>query len=109
MYFFCGMETLSARDEFPDSPNVQSWQGTAGGTPFAWRIEDYFRILKSGCKVEELQHHTAERLDVRLTCLNGAHRGRSMRDGRTHFGHKADACGGPGRRGIWENKPMGKS
>ena len=27
-----------------------------------WRIEDYFRILKSGCKVEELQHHTAERL-----------------------------------------------
>ena len=29
MYFFCGMETLSARDEFPDSPNVQSWQGTS--------------------------------------------------------------------------------
>ena len=28
-----------------------------------WRIEDYFRILKSGCKVEELQHHTAERLE----------------------------------------------
>ena len=27
-----------------------------------WRIEDYFRVLKSGCKVEELQHHTAERL-----------------------------------------------
>ena len=28
-----------------------------------WRIEDYFRILKSGCKVEDLQHHTAERLE----------------------------------------------
>ena len=28
-----------------------------------WRIEDYFRIPKSGCKVEELQHHTAERLE----------------------------------------------
>jgi len=28
-----------------------------------WRIEDYFRVLKSGCKVEELQHHTAERLE----------------------------------------------
>ena len=28
-----------------------------------WRIEDYFRILKSGCKVEELQHHRAERLE----------------------------------------------
>ena len=27
-----------------------------------WRIEEYFRVLKSGCKVEELQHHTAERL-----------------------------------------------
>ncbi len=28
-----------------------------------WRIENYFRILKSGCKVEELQHHRAERLE----------------------------------------------
>ena len=27
-----------------------------------WRIEDYFRILKFGCKIEELQHRTAERL-----------------------------------------------
>ena len=28
-----------------------------------WRIEEYFRVIKSGCKVEELQHHTAERLE----------------------------------------------
>ncbi|MXX23763.1 MAG: IS4 family transposase [Rhodospirillales bacterium] len=28
-----------------------------------WRIEEYFRVLKSGCKVEELQHHSAERLE----------------------------------------------
>ena len=28
----------------------------------ALAIEDYFRVLKSGCKVEELQHHSAERL-----------------------------------------------
>ena len=28
-----------------------------------WRIEEYFRVLKSGCKVEELQHHTAGRLE----------------------------------------------
>ena len=28
-----------------------------------WRIEEYFRVLKSGCKVEQLQHHTAERLE----------------------------------------------
>lgn len=27
-----------------------------------WRIEDFFRILKSGCQVEELQHRSAERL-----------------------------------------------
>ena len=28
-----------------------------------WRIEDYFRILKSGCRIAELQHRTAERLE----------------------------------------------
>ena len=28
-----------------------------------WRIEEYFRVLKSGCKVEQLQHHAAERLE----------------------------------------------
>ena len=28
-----------------------------------WRIEEHFRVLKSGCRVEELQHHTAERLE----------------------------------------------
>ena len=27
-----------------------------------WRIEDYFRVLKSGCRIEDLQHHTAQRL-----------------------------------------------
>ena len=27
------------------------------------RIEEYFRVLKSGCKVEQLQHHAAERLE----------------------------------------------
>ena len=32
-----------------------------------WRIEDYFRILKSGCKVEELQHHNAVRLERAIT------------------------------------------
>ncbi len=34
-----------------------------------WRIEDYFRILKSGCQIEELQHHTAERL-TRAIAIN---------------------------------------
>lgn len=27
-----------------------------------WRIEDWHRVLKSGCRVEELRHKTAERL-----------------------------------------------
>jgi Domain of unknown function (DUF4338)/Transposase DNA-binding/Transposase Tn5 dimerisation domain len=27
-----------------------------------WRIEDWHRVLKSGCKIEELQHKSAERL-----------------------------------------------
>ena len=34
-----------------------------------WRIEDYFRVLKSGCKVEELQHNTALRLE-RAVAIN---------------------------------------
>ena len=27
-----------------------------------WRVEDYFRVLKSGCRVEHLAFHTADRL-----------------------------------------------
>ena len=27
-----------------------------------WRIEDWHRVLKSGCRIEALQHKTAERL-----------------------------------------------
>ncbi len=27
-----------------------------------WRIEDWHRVLKSGCRVEDAAHHTAERL-----------------------------------------------
>ena len=27
-----------------------------------WRIEDWHRVLKSGCKIEELQHKSADRL-----------------------------------------------
>ena len=27
-----------------------------------WRIEDWHRVLKSGCRIEELAHQTAERL-----------------------------------------------
>jgi hypothetical protein len=31
-----------------------------------WRIEDWHRVLKSGCKVEQLGHETAERLQRAL-------------------------------------------
>ena len=34
-----------------------------------WRIEDWHRILKSGCKVEELAHRTAARL-ARAAAIN---------------------------------------
>jgi hypothetical protein len=27
-----------------------------------WRIEDWHRVLKSGCRIEDLSHHSAERL-----------------------------------------------
>ena len=37
--------------------------------PLRWRIEDYFRILKSGCRIEDLQHRTAERLQ-RAVAIN---------------------------------------
>jgi len=28
-----------------------------------WRIEDWHRVLKTGCRIEQLGHHTAERLE----------------------------------------------
>lgn len=27
-----------------------------------WRVEDFYRVLKSGCRIEQIAHHTAERL-----------------------------------------------
>ncbi len=32
-----------------------------------WRIEDWHRVLKSGCKVEYLGHHTGERIERAVT------------------------------------------
>ena len=32
-----------------------------------WRVEDIFRVLKSGCKVEELQMQQADRLHLVIT------------------------------------------
>lgn len=34
-----------------------------------WRIEDWHRVLKSGCRIEQLQHKTAERLQ-RAVAIN---------------------------------------
>ena len=33
-----------------------------------WQIEIYFKILKSGCRIEELQLETRERLEPALAC-----------------------------------------
>ena len=32
-----------------------------------WRIEDWHRILKSGCEVEKIAHSTAERIKRAVT------------------------------------------
>ena len=32
-----------------------------------WRVEDFFRVLKSGCRVEHLAFHTADRLQRTIT------------------------------------------
>ena len=32
-----------------------------------WRVEDFFRVLKSGCRAEHLGFHSAERLERALT------------------------------------------
>ena len=32
-----------------------------------WRIEDWHRILKSGCKVEFLKHHSGNRIERAVT------------------------------------------
>ena len=50
------LTTLPVRSA-DDATRILQWYA------LRWRIEDYFRILKSGCKVEELQHHSAERLE----------------------------------------------
>ena len=39
-----------------DAERILTWYG------LRWRIEDYFRVLKSGCKIEALENRTAERL-----------------------------------------------
>ena len=43
--------------ETEDATRLLTWYA------LRWRIEDFFRILKSGCQVEELQHQSAERLE----------------------------------------------
>ena len=32
-----------------------------------WRIEDWHRVLKSGCSIDELSHHSVERLERAIT------------------------------------------
>ena len=41
--------------------------GTIGHYLRRWRVEDFFRVLKSGCRAEHLGFHSAERLQRALT------------------------------------------
>lgn len=43
-----------------DSP--QQAQACLAWYCLRWRIEDWHRVLKTGCRIEEIGHHTAERL-----------------------------------------------
>ena len=49
---------------------VESIEGaleTIGHYLRRWRVEDFFRVLKSGCRAEHLGFHSAERLERALT------------------------------------------
>jgi hypothetical protein len=54
-----------------------------------WRIEDWHRVLKTGCRIEELAHHTADRLEraisIKLVIA---------------LAHHADDAAGPGMPGA---------
>lgn len=49
--------TTLAVDSAEQAAEILRWYG------LRWRIEDWHRVLKSGCKIDELGHHSAERLE----------------------------------------------
>lgn len=49
--------TTLAVDSTEQAAEVLRWYA------LRWRIEDWHRVLKSGCKIDELGHHSAERLE----------------------------------------------
>ena len=52
------------------SVRVESFEAaleTVGHYLRRWRVEDFFRVLKSGCRAEHLGFHSAERLQRALT------------------------------------------
>ena len=57
-----------------------------------WRIEDLFRVLKSGCRVEHLAFHTADRLQRAVT-INTVIAWRLMV--MTLLGRDVPGCEGP--------------
>ena len=49
--------TTCAIDSVDDAQGYLRWYC------LRWRIEDWHRVLKSGCRIEDLAHHSAERLE----------------------------------------------
>ena len=49
--------TTCAIDSIDDAQACLRWYG------LRWRIEDWHRVLKTGCRIEDLAHHSAERLE----------------------------------------------
>ncbi len=70
-----------------------------------WRIEDWHRVLKAGCKVEYLGHRRGERIERAVT-INAVIAWRlavltlAMLGGYLHFKRKRYAV--PGHQVMWE-------
>ena len=47
--------------------SIEAALETVGHYLRRWRVEDFFRVLKSGCRAEHLGFHSAERLERALT------------------------------------------
>ncbi len=54
--------TLGAADDRPDSISHKMALRCLQWYTLRWRIEEWHRILKTGCRIESLQHRSADKL-----------------------------------------------
>ena len=70
-----------------DAERVMEWYR------LRWRIEDWHRVLKTGCEVEHLGHRRRERIERAVLTL-------AMLGGYLNYKHKQYAV--PGHKVMWE-------